>query len=490
MRVGRGTQEADPTTAAVLWRVVPALLLVAVLAGATAAITPLGPPAVAVVVGIAVAIWQRPVVAAVVVAAVVPALSGLGRGMLVPGLKISELLLLACAVVVFVRRPRVWRRVSGVDLGLGAFAVAGLGFAVLHHLGGVDGDADTLLRSGLLPAFLFVTWWTASRSVENRGDLVVVLRWVLGLSLVPALIGLGQYVEVPGVREAVMATVGEGLMPTPGEADPRITGPFPIAHSFGGYLIVPLVLAAGLLLRGDRSVLRRWQLVLVLLVDAAAMVLAVTITFFAWVPVAVLVVGLALGRLRRAAILLAAAGAVAAVVFATALDTRLEQQATPATGTGDGLLPQTVQYRILIWQRDYLPLLGRAAAVGLGIDSPESVQFTATENQYLTLVLRGGVGLLLAAVLALASVGARALRTVRVTEGAERTAAATVLGILAFLPFAAMVWPYVTNAGFPQAVLGFAGAALAVEHARPSRFSTPLYGVREGREPRALTPSG
>ncbi|KGM12172.1 hypothetical protein [Cellulomonas bogoriensis] len=468
------TGTASPAPA--LWRVLPLTLAVAVVAGLSIVVTPVGPVAVAGAALLALAVWRRPVVAAVVVAAVVPALSGLGRGLVIPGLKISEVLLLGCAVVVFLRRPEGWRRFSATDAGLGLFAVAGIGFGIYHQLRGVEGYPDMLLRAGLLPAFLFATWWTASRAVRNREDLVLVLRWVLGLSLLPALVGLAQYADVPGVREVLLVTVGEGLLPLPGEINPRVTGPFTIAHSFGGYLIVPVVLATVLLLRGDRTVLRRWQLLTVLAVDVAALVLAVTVTFFFWVPFAVLVAAAVVRRLGRAILLLAVLAAVVGALFSTALDARMEEQTTPAAGTTEGLLPQTVQYRMLVWERDYLPLLSRAAGVGIGIDTPSSVQFDSTENQYLTLVLRGGVGLLLAAVVGLVALGARARRTARSRDGTESAAAATVLGILLFLPFAALIWPYLTNAGFPQSLLGFAGAALAADRWRRATFTGPRYG--------------
>ena len=50
----------------------------------------------------------------------------------------------------------------------------------------------------------------------------------------------------------------------------------------------------------------------------------------------------------------------------------------------------------------------------------------------------------------------------------SRSAALTALGVLAFLPAAMMVWPYLTNAGLSQALAGFAGAALALEPRRRS----------------------
>ena len=475
----------DPRVPAVV-RVLPWVLLAAVLAGLSVTVSWAAPFGVVALVVLSTAASRRPVVAAAVVASVVPALSGLQRGGVVPGFKVSELLLVACAVAVFFARPRGWRPLSGVDAAMMIFAVTGAALAVLH---GVTKslEFDELLRSGMLPAFLLLTWWTASRGVASRHDVALVLRWVLLVSLVPALLGVGQYFDVLGIRELIVTVVGDGLMPLPGAEASRITGPFPIAHSFGGYLIVPAVLAAVLVLRGDTRVLSRPWLLLVLAVDMVAVVLAVTVTLVIWVPVAILVAATLVRRLRWALALLAVVTLGALVLFPDALGDRLEAQTTAASGTEDGLVPQTLQYRILVWQRDYLPLLGRAWPVGLGIDTPANVQFEATENQYLTFLLRGGIGLLAAAVLALTAVAVRAWRQARVGDGPERAGAATVAAILVFLPAAAMVWPYVTNAGLPQSLLGFAGAVLALDRWR-SRYGRPLrFGPAEmvGRTPGA-----
>lgn len=445
------------------WVLVPGVLAVAAAAGMSVVVSRLAPLAIVLVALFCAAVWRRPVIGAIAVAAFVPAVSGMARGTFLPGFKLSEVLLIACAGVMFLRLPRGWRPLSGVDGALLLFAAAGVGFAVLHGTVGGNLSPEGILRTGFFPAFLFATWWTASRGVEDRQDLLLVLRWVLLTSLVPAVIGVAQYLDVPGVRSVLLRLVGGGLMPGPGEGTARVTSLFPISHSFGGYLIVPAVLAAILLLRGDRDVLRRRWLFVVLMVDMAAIVLAVTVTMLAWVPFAVLAGAALARRLTRAVVLLSVAGALALVFFSDALEARLTEQTTVTRNTTDSAVPQTLQYRILVWQRDYIPLLARAAAVGFGTDTPESVLFESTENQYVTLVLRGGVGLLLAAALALGAIAVRAWRQSRVPGGGEQAAAMTILAILLFLPAAAMVWPYVTNAGFPQSLIGVAGAALALE---------------------------
>lgn len=450
-----------------------AALLVAAVAGASGAVFWAAPVALGAGLLLALATWYRPVVGAVVAVALVPALSGLARGLAVPTLKVSELLLMLCFGALVLRRPDRWRPGTWTDALLAVFALTAFGFAVLHSTTGTS-NLESLVRVGLQPAFFVMAYWVASRGVQDPADLRVVLRWMLLVSLVPSALALMQFVGVPGVSSTLQQLTG-GFAGVG-----RSTGPWPIWHSLGGYLLVPTLLASVLVLRGDRAVLSRPWLLVVLVVDLAALVSTVTVTFFIWMPVGLLVAAAASGRLLRGGAFLGLVAALALVLFPTALQGRFEEQTTQTRYTAGGVLPQTLEYRILVWERDYLPLIERSAVSGLGNDLPEDVRFPSTENQYITLALRGGVLLPVAMVVALGAMTVRAWRHARAPDPARvgepspavsRTAALTLLGLLAFLPAALMVWPYLTNAGLQQALAAFAGAALALA---PRRRVVPL----------------
>lgn len=269
--------------------VVLAALVVAAVAGASGAVVWVAPLAVGGGLLLALATWYRPLVGAVVAAAVVPALSGLDRGLVVPVVKLSELLLVLVLGAMVLRRPERWRRTTRTDLALLLFAVTAFGFAAFHTSTGTS-TLESLVRVGLQPAFFVIAYWVASRGVQSAADLRVVLRWVLWVSLVPAVLALLQFLDVPGVSDVLGQLTGGGLT----GAD-RATGPFPIWHSLGGYLLVPSLLSAVLMLRGDRSVLRPQWLLLVLLVDLSALVSTLTVTFLIWLPVGLLVAAAAGG---------------------------------------------------------------------------------------------------------------------------------------------------------------------------------------------------
>ena len=83
---------------------------------------------------------------------------------------------------------------------------------------------------------------------------------------------------------------------------------------------------------------------------------------------------------------------------------------------------------------------------------------------------------MLVAVVAFGAVGARSYRLARVPGGPEQSSAMAIFGIVAFLPVALMVWPYLTNAGLPQSLLGFAGAALVAPRIMRSGSTGPGIG--------------
>jgi hypothetical protein len=455
----------------------------AFIVGLSVIVSPLAPLALAVGALLCYAMWLRPVLGAVVVAALAPALAGLARGVGLPGLKLSELLVVAAAGVCLLRRPARWRAMGGVDAALGLFALTTIGLAA-YHLAAGHVAMDVYALVAVQPAFLFMGWWVASRGIESRQDVALVLKWVLLISTVPAALAILQYLDVLGVRSLLDAVTGnpdeaavEAVTSTwqtpesPGSGV-RVTGPFTIWHSLGGYLLLPTVLATILLLRGGRAILPRPVLAGILALDLSAVVLSVTVTLIVWLPVAVLVAALLARVLLKALAAVLVLGVAATIVFSTAINDRVEQQTAPSAETaavagssagGSPAALQTLQYRVLVWQRDYLPVVGRAAAVGVGTDTPQGVIFTSTENQNLTYLLRGGIVLVAVAWVGVGALTVRAVRHARHARGPARAAAQSLVGVLAFMPLSTMVWPYLSNAGLSYLLVGFAGAALAIE---------------------------
>lgn len=442
-----------------------AVTALAVAVGGTAFVHPLAPLAAAgAAIGVLLA-WQRPVMAAVLVAAVCPALAGLHRGLGIPFFKLSEALLLLTAAVVLARRPLAGRGMRPADWGLLALAAAGAVFGAIHVVSGAS-PAPTFLRVGLQPTLLFLTWWTASRSVRSGSELRTVLRWVLLVSTVPAVLAVLQSANAPGVRGLLRELVAAPLVARPDHPGLiRVTGPFPIWHSLAAYLIPVIVVGVALLLRRDVKVLPVPVLLGVVVLDTAALTSTVTVTALLWATAAVFVVAAVQRRLGTAVLLVGILAAGGATVFAAPIAARVQAQVSTSASTSTEV-PQTIAYRFSVWERDFLPLMERSVSYGVSNELPESVIFQNTENQYIALVLRGGVLMLLISVVSMTAIGLAVRRATRAPDPVVAVTASAALAVLLFLPVAAMVWPYLTNAGFPQSWLPIAGAVVGAAAAR------------------------
>lgn len=430
----------------------------AAVAGLSARLDAAAPLSLAVLAVVVAAVWARPAVAAVLVVAVAPAVAGLKFTVALPGLNLAMIVVVGCALVTFFRRPAVWPRTTATEVATFVFAATAALFAGYHAA--VDGSSlASLLRAAAQPALLWLAFWTANRAVGDQGDLRLVLRWVLALSFVVSLLAMAQFFDLAGVPTFLKSISDVYSLPHDGSG-PRVTGPFPIWHSLCGYLLIPVVLTLSMLLTGSRSIASRWQLVVLVAAQLTAVVMAVTVTSFIWLAVAVPVAAALLGRLGRSLVVLVLAGFTAVTVFSSVLESRLAQQTTEASGAGGGLLPQTVAYRVLVWERDFLPLLRQAAGAGVGNDLPSTVQFAHTENQYFTWILRGGLLLAATGIAVLIVMFLEAVSAFRRASTHRETLAALV-GVVVFVPAAMTIWPYLTNAGLPLALFSFAGAAMA-----------------------------
>jgi hypothetical protein len=404
---------------------------------------------------------RRAVAPALIVVGLCPVLSGISRGLGVGPFKLSEALLLFAAALVLFQWPAAGQRLRAPDIGLIAYAaLAGL-FAASHTLLS-ESSITSFFRVGLVPTMLLLTYWTCSRSVRGAADLVAVLRWLLLASVVPAVLAIGQGFDVPGVRAALIKLTDGGSLATPGQPGvARVTSIFPDWHTFAAYLLIPTVLSMLLLLRRRWDVLPRYAVLGVLAVQGAALLLTVTTTVVAWAVAAVFLLGLRRGKLVQASAALLVVAVVGGTVFAGPISARIAEQevvtALVENAQYPPIVPQTIVYRLTVWNRDYVPLLQRALPRGLSNELPESVLFAHSENAYITLTLRGGLLLVVSTIFVMVLLGRDLARWGR-RDDLVSWVSDGLLSVLLFLPIAAMIWPYFTNAGFPQTFFSMTGA--------------------------------
>jgi hypothetical protein len=434
--------------------------------GAAAVVQPFAGVAMVIGIALAFAVALNHRLGLVLLAVMVPMTSGLARGLPAPGLRLSELVvgLVATVLLVTARRRVRWTALDWVTL-LYALATAALG------------SYDLLLRDApfsqeglgtLLGPFQFLLLYRAVAVSANEPESRRLVVRLLLLSSVPvALLAIGQQFDVPGFRSFVATLTGTDIY---AEGGGRATGPFPHWHNLGGYLFAILLLVAGLLLAKVRGVLSQQAIVAIAIVDAIALIQALSIAPIFGVVAGALILGVWLGGLSRMALGLAAAALVAVLLFGSQLESRSDQQFTRSPGSDRSpLVPQTVQHRYDLWTSELLPNLEGYWVTGYGPDLPPELQdFPYTESLYIGLLYRGGVillaiWLLLAVVLAV--VGWRSARS---SDPLQRALGAALVAALVCLVFMHFMESYFIGSGTPQ-VLWIMAGLLAFRELRPGR---------------------
>jgi len=376
-----------------------ALLAGYAVAGGNAAV------AIAVVTGtvaIAVAV-DRPTAAAVAIAIAAAAFAGLKRGFPVPGLRVSEVLIVGAGALVLTHAPAT-RRGSRAPLVIWAAlyvaATATLGTLDLLRLGQpFSADAVGKLLGPLEFLILFMTVRACTRDRASRARAV---RWILLAAVPVSAIAVLQALGVSSLRHFAQVYALDTDSTKSFHTIYRATGLFNQGHILSAYLMVIVILGVAVLLDDSADVLSRRTVLMVLAAAAAGMAAAATA-----IPVLGAVAGTMLvawwyGRVGRIALSLVVAVTVAGIVIGPVIAARYQQETTATRGyvqpglnlTENGALPASVAYRVAVWTQEFLPTIGRNIVTGYGPELPPGAVWQYTESQYVTLLLRGGLPLL------------------------------------------------------------------------------------------------
>jgi hypothetical protein len=235
------------------WLVVPVACATAAAGGAA---TVLLPPVVLVaasaVVGLAVAVWRTPAVAAVAIVAVTPLVAGIDRGRLVPVLRPNEALVVFLVGVLtlraVVRLPSGWRphlRLGRLEAALLAMAVASSVLPLLTMvLRGREVTADDVSYALVLWKYLLV-YAVVRASVRTDREIGWCL-WAAVLSgCVVGAVGFLQAQDLLGVR-GVLLTYWAPFGHEAALDQPRGGSTLALPAATADLLILVLAIAAGL----------------------------------------------------------------------------------------------------------------------------------------------------------------------------------------------------------------------------------------------------
>ncbi len=446
--------------------------------GFVAAKSPVLAVAGVVAMGFALLVIERPAVGAITLAVAVPPLAGLGRGIPIPQLKLVEAMTIAVAVLVVGVAGR-HRRLDAVDTAALTYVAATAVLTVVHPLSRGEWLSIDDMRDAFSPALFFLMYWTIRCASLTRRQRAAALSCLVASSVASVLVGVGQYLDVPGVRSFVANITSGGIFDTWSyqntSVGARATGLYENWHSFAGFLVPLLLVCVAVLV--DRQVSRpvRRAAFTMAIVIAGGLMLSQALTAIAVTVVMVLAISMSGGRAGRSLVAIALVGIAAFSFAGGALTNRIEQQYDPTSGT---VLGKNIDDRLAIWSGDYEAPLSEYWPLGFGPGIPPGVDWQHTESLYVTLVLRGGV-LLLGSYLVFMSIAAGAAWRHR--HGRAVVDRAVSLTLVAVIPGSLVmhfIFPYFTSSGFPHVF--WVLLALLPRHHAPSDLHPNRAGDAAG----------
>jgi MYXO-CTERM domain-containing protein len=415
--------------------------------------------------------WARALT--LVLVATVPVLSGVKRGLPVPGFRLSELLTVVLGGVVFVACGRRSLGRPGVlDWLALAYVIATLvlgAIDLLHR----DAPFDSDNLSGLLGPFQFLVLYRAV-AVTSTTDAVRrdVLRALLLASVPVALLAILQSLGIDAfVNFGVHLTGSDYRGVFTDQGFVRATGTFPHWQVAAGYFLTIGVLGFALLMRPGHDVLGDRVLLAVVALDIVALLRTVTTGASTALAVTCVLLAVASGRLRNPLAWPPVIVLVVLVIGGSVFAPRYREQYQPVDRgpQAHGIVPRTIVYRYDIWKDQYLPVLEHRWVAGFGPDIPPDARWKYTESVYVTMLLRGGVLLLaiyLAFMVRLAIEGRRLMRDGPPLHVGIGSAAVAIVLVLAVTQIIAT---YFTTSGAPQVVWALAALVAAAGLQRRER---------------------
>jgi hypothetical protein len=411
---------------------------------------------VAVIAGLTVLV--SPATAVLAVVAVAPVICALRRGLIMPGLRPSEVLIAGVAVPVLLfagsRVSMRWRLLDAMALAyVVATLVLGAGNMLARRI------AFTAELNGQLigPLQFFLLYRSVVVALDTPELRRRAARLLLFGSIPVSISALLQFFNVGSTRlfiKTIVNSIAANSVRYTEGGLPRATGIMDHWHSLGGYMLVIILMCAALLLDPRQRVMSRRSLNVILAFAVVGITLTLTLGPIIGAVLGSIGLGAASGRSRKVIAWLAAGALVIVVLLGPFLAARLDQQFESRVGQASGaagpsFLPQTLRYRIEVWREQYLPLVAPNLLTGYGPGLPPYVNWRYTETLYVTLLLKGGLPLLIVyagLMFAAWSLAGSVASSPRAGPG-DRCIAQVVLTLILILIPMHLINPYFANTG-------------------------------------------
>jgi O-antigen/teichoic acid export membrane protein/glycosyltransferase involved in cell wall biosynthesis len=443
---------------------------------------------------------RRPALGCAALALLIPLTAGMPRGAYVPLLRVNEALLLVVAVGFFLseltRRERL--PFNWLDLAVVAFCVFSVLIPTAYNLltgQSLDLTGWMTVASPLQDLLVYVI---LSRTPFTRSERRLFFNATMLASIPVAAVAGLELVNAPGVRNLVEVYYPTAPLPS-WDTTYRPASLLGFYSAVGAFGLLNFLLALSLLTTRDEGY-NRWWLRGVMGINLLGMLAADT-----YAPVLALPFGtvMALWVCRRVPwreVWYALPAAVAAgVIFWPHLAARLQSQ----TAGANGILPETLNTRVVFWQGWFIPALlqhGLPFGTGTVIPPPVPVPYQSfIDNDYLWQMFVGGVPVLGLFLLVMGTIALSGWSARRSPDPTRRAIGATCAGAVVSALILDTTSEYLTMTGVRQEfwmLVGVMSGLMLAQQSRPVAFvelrppSVPGLAARVWRGVRRLAPDG
>jgi O-antigen/teichoic acid export membrane protein/glycosyltransferase involved in cell wall biosynthesis len=428
-----------------------------------------------------IAVW-RPAVACALLAAAIPVTAGLGRGTVIPLLRVNEaLLLVVVGGWVLHNLPR--RRTlafNGLDLAVFTFCVGGalIPWALLFLTRQAADLSDWMIIVG--PVQYLIVFLLISRTEFSSSELRLFLNLVMVASIPVALIALAELLNLGGVRQLFATFYPTQPLPSWDTVyrPTSLLGHYSAVGAFG-LLNFLLALALAATRHPDYP---PWWLAVVLGANLVGTVAANTYAPLVALPLGIGVVLVFARHIpwRQFALAPIATGACLWLLWPH-IQQRLQVQLT-AFHAGGLPLPESLQTRIDYWQGFFVPaLLKHGVWLGTGTLMPSEVPRPLVgfvDNGYLWQLFRAGVPGLATLIILLGAVAAAGWVARSSGDPTRRALGATCLAAVACILVLDTTSEYLTMTAVTQEFWMLVGLLSGLALAAVQAQRRPVLVVR------------
>lgn len=378
--------------------------------------------------------------------ALVAATSGSERGLLVPGLKISDLLLVVLAVVALIRWGGRWKLIDGLGFAILVYSLFHVALTVANFSERTDLATSALLAEVLAAPQYLLLYLLAYAIGQKSGTILTWLRPSMIIACAISVLAVLQIADLGPIRDLLAWYTGNERIANPLNWQVyRGSGLFPSWHALGMYLCIHVVIAAACLGKGHFDRRERRLFVWMILLGSVGIlttstgtpiiIAAVAIIFFTLTPrTAWIVISTAI----------AAVFAVAFTPLGISLADRLGRQ---FDGNSGSLVPQSFEFRLSVWRRDFFPIIQANLWDGYGPIDTDNGIFSYTESMYILLLLRGGLPLVVTFAVMLLVAFVVSSRLSHHADSEVRAVARAMRYLAVMLAIFMTIHPYLNDAG-------------------------------------------